>query len=84
MLVVTKARNSAPTAWRVEVSVDGQNDWVEVGSVTDMKWKELGNVIESKNVTFDAQEIKGIRIWIDKANMTWGGYGMLEIEVYNH
>ena len=83
-MVVTKARNCGPTAWRVEVSKDGQSGWTEVGSVTGIKWKELGNVIESQDVTFDTQEgIKGIRVWIDKGNYTWGGYGFLELEVYN-
>ena len=83
IMAVTKARNQAPTAWRIEVSKDGESGWTEVASVTDMKWKELGNVMESQETKFDTQEgIKGVRVWIDKANFIWGGYGILEIEAY--
>ena len=83
VLAMTKARNCAPTSWRVEVSKDGQNNWTEVAAIQDVQWKQLGNVIEAQNVMFDTQEgIKGIRVWIDKANLVWGGYTILELEVY--
>ena len=84
VMVVTKGRNCAPTSWRIEVSKDGQGGWTEVAAVKDIKWKELGDVIETQTVEFALQEgIRGIRIWIDKANLVWGGYSFLELEVYN-
>ena len=83
VLAVTKARNSAPTSLRIEVSKDGQSGWTEVAAARNIKWKELGEVIETQNVEFARQEgIKGIRVWIDKANLVWGGYTILELEVY--
>ena len=83
VMAVTKARNQAPTAWRIEVSKDGQNDWTEIVSEKNVKWKELGGVIETLEMKFDTQEgIKGMRLWIDGANFEWGGYGIVELEVY--
>ena len=84
VMTVTKARNCAPTAWRVQVSADGENDWKEVASVKDIKWMQLGDVKETSKATFASQkDIKGLRIYIDKANLVWGGYGMQEIEIFN-
>ena len=82
-MAVTKARNQAPTAWRIEVSQDGQSGWTEIVSEKNVKWKELGGVIETLEMKFDTQEgIKGMRLWIDGANYEWGGYGIVELEVY--
>ena len=84
VMTVTKARNCAPTAWRVQVSADGENDWKEVASVKDIKWMQLGDVKETSKATFASQkDIKGLRIYIDKANLVWGGYGIQEIEIFN-
>lgn len=82
-LVVTKARNQGPTKIRVQVSKDGSTGWTDVATVSEIEWKQLGNVQESERITFERQkDIKGIRIWVENANLTWGGYAIQEIEVY--
>lgn len=84
VLAVTKGRNCAPTSLRVEVSKDGQSGWTEVAAVSDIAWTQLGDVKERHKIEFELQEgIKGLRVWIDKANLTWGGYSFLELEVYD-
>ncbi len=84
VLAVIQARNQAPTAWRVQVSKDGTNDWTDVVSVTDVEWKELGDIQETKKLTFTPQQdIKGIRVCIENAHLAYGGYAINELEVYN-
>lgn len=88
-LVTTKARHQGPSAWHIEVSEDGSTNWKEVASVTNVTWKELGAVAETKELSFDIQkDIKGLRIYIDKSSVDvstdrWGGYWISELEVYN-
>ena len=83
-MVVTKARNQAPITWRVEVSKDGETGWTKVATVSKMEWLHLDGNKEIKDLAFNLQkDIKGIRVYVEGANATWGGYAIQELEVYN-
>ena len=84
VMTVTKARNCAPTAYRIQVSKDGESNWDEAASVSGITWYEAGDVKETSELTFSLQaNIKGLRVYIDAANLAWGGYTIQEMEAYN-
>ena len=83
IMTVTKARNCAPTAWRIQVSKDGESNWTDVASVSGIVWTQAGDVKETSELTFALQNIKGLRVYIDGANLAWGGYAIQEFEAYN-
>ena len=86
VMFVTNARNFAPTAWHIEVSADGETNWTTVASVTQHMWQHLTGGLENYELPFALQEnIKGLRVYVDGYNEigTWGGYGILEFEIYN-
>ena len=71
-----------PTAWKIFVSQDGESNWKEVKSVSNVTWEKKPEGMEVKKVAFELQEnIKGVRVQIVNANLIWGKYIISEIEI---
>lgn len=85
VLYTSKAATEGPFAWHVQVSDNG-SDWrdVEGAAVIDAQWY-LKNVNEqSRTLQFLTQEnVKALRVCIDKVHSRWNGYLLNEVEVYN-
>ena len=70
----------APTAWTIAVTTDGES-WQEIGSAENVFWSE--DQLEGKALTFRQREnIIGLRLQIEDANLIWGAYTIYELEVY--
>lgn len=71
----------APTTWKVFVSADGETQWTEVASISNVEWTE--GDLEYKDLSFARQTgIKGLRVQIVDANLDWGHYTIYELEIY--
>lgn len=76
-------QGQAPTNWNIEVSVDGSTGWTNVASSGDVSWLYNTSEVESKSIVFPTQSnIKGLRIKINNANLSWNHYAILEAEIY--
>lgn len=81
VLSANNCQSSAPYAFEVQVSKDGESNWKTVATVDDAKW-EADNQLESRTVTFDqVSDMKGCRILINKANAKNGYFKVSEIEI---
>lgn len=77
-------KDQAPAEWDIEVSEDGSTGWKKVASSGYVNWRTSSSNVEAYEVMFDrVNNIKGLRITINKANWTWEHFAINEIEVYN-
>lgn len=75
-------QGQAPTNWDIQVSTDGSSNWTTVASSGTVAWAHNDGTIESKSVTASASNVKGVRLKINSANLTWSQYQIDEVEVY--
>ena len=75
---------SGPSAWHVDVTEDGTN-WKTVGTVIDAEMEAIWQAsVPSRELTFKLQEnVRALRVYIDKGYLEGAGYGIHEIEIYN-
>ena len=76
-------RSQGPTNWDIEVSEDGATGWRLVKNSGTAPWKTSTEAAEGTMVTFDlVRNVKGLRIKINSANLSFSHYAVREIEVY--
>ena len=76
-------QGQAPTSWDIEVSDDGSTGWTKVASSGTVSWTKNDATVETKNVSFtQVANKKGMRVKINGANLSWGHFAIVEIEVY--
>ncbi len=77
-------KQQAPYSWDIEVSENGVDNWQKISTVEDAQWETSQESREGKEFTFDRVEnVKGLRIKVNKAYGDWGHYTIHEIEVYD-
>ncbi|WP_339192382.1 GDSL-type esterase/lipase family protein [Paenibacillus sp. FSL E2-0230] len=75
------AQGQGPTNWDIQLSADGSTNWTTVASSGTIAWTTNG-FAESKQLTFTpVTHMKGVRIKINSANLSWSHYAVTEIEV---
>ncbi|MEK3724709.1 discoidin domain-containing protein [Paenibacillus sp. FSL H8-0034] len=82
-LATNYAQGQAPTNWDIQVSTDGSTNWTTVASSGAVTWLTNG-ATESRQLSFTpVANVKGVRIKMNSANLTWSHYALQEIEVFN-
>ena len=71
----------APTSWEIYISRDGTDNWKKVGKIIQADW-EAGDALQGKAVDVSgAKDVKGVRVQITDANLSWGHYAVYSIEI---
>ena len=77
-------RSQAPYNWDIEVSDNGIDGWRFIMNTGDIDWKTSVEATEGIEIMFDrVDNVKGFRIKINKAYLTWNHYAIREIELFN-
>ena len=84
-LIANWCRDQAPYNWDIEVSEDGVSGWQLIKNSGDINWKTSSeNDMETTEIIFPTvNNVKGFRIKITKANLSWGHMAFRELEIYN-
>lgn len=73
----------APTSWDIYVSENGTDGWTKVATSGTVSWA-AGDDLQSKETNLArASNVKGIRVVITSANLSWGHYAVYGLEVNN-
>lgn len=68
------------TDFDVQVSVDGTTNWTTVSSSGTLVYSTNSSTVESKTVEFPAQlQVRGLRLVVTAANLTWKHYAVNEM-----
>ncbi|AIQ43207.1 discoidin domain-containing protein [Paenibacillus sp. FSL R5-0912] len=79
----TYAQGQAPTNWDIQVSANGSTNWTTVASSGAVAWSTNGPT-DSRLLSFTpVNNVQGVRVKINSANLTWSHYAIAEIEVFN-
>ena len=73
----------APTSWDIYVSENGTDGWTKVATSGTVSWA-AGDDPQSKETNLArTSNVKGIRVVITSANLSWGHYAVYGLEVNN-
>jgi len=73
------------TNFDVEVSADGQTGWTRVASSGPLTYATNDATVEAKTVNFPTQTgMKGVRIRINSANLTYSHFAIVEFKVFDN
>ncbi len=81
----TYAQKQGPKSWDIEVSQDGETNWVTLASSGNVMWLTSNDMAEKKSLSFEkVADHKGLRIIIHNAHLDWNVFAINEIEVYEN
>ena len=73
----------APTAWEIYTSENGTDSWAKIASSNDVRWAS-GEGLQDMATDFPVVSgVKGVRVKITAANLSWNHYSVYSIQIGN-